>query len=124
MFSLDGTIIHTSQAKVQEALDALPIPTDTGVKTPFYEKTSPFQITNDVLGGAIGSWSATFMIRFDTDASRETYWQAVASITDILQGCEGGSRLVKHLCDHEGVPVRPDGLPGCYEEVVYEVVTV
>jgi len=109
-YSLDINIIHSTEAKCQEVLDQLPKVSSTDVWADQYDKSGVF--LNEK-----GFYQCSCMIRFNEETGREVFWQAVSNIQDIVQGCEIGSYIRKHLCYHDGNPPQP-----CGEEIVYEVV--
>ena len=116
LYSLDINIIHAMQAKCQEILNALPAIDTVGVWALQYDKSAVTpQVTME--GVATGNYQCSCMIRLITQVARESFWQILTAIKDILQACEVGSYVQKHWCYHNENPPQP-----CEKEILYEVV--
>ena len=118
VYSLDINIVHTSQSKCQEVLDALPLIDNVNVWNLQYDKSNVIpQVT---MGGvSTGKYQCSCMIRLVTEAARENFWTILTAIKDIIQACEVGTRVQKHWCYHDENPPQP-----CEIEILHEVVSI
>lgn len=107
-FSLDVHIVSTDQALLDGVMAGLPAATDPEVWDGEY--SAPVQ--GDDEGG---NKFVDASIRFNTESGRSVVEGIVTGLSGVLDGCDAGSYVKLHDCNH-------DGTGACVDTLIYEVV--
>lgn len=104
--SLDITMAHVDQSKVDEMLAEIPDVIHPDVWGEQFIKV-PSAIVTLSVSGESGTFQAdTFKsncaVRFNDNVSRSVVKTNILAIAEIIAGCEVGTRIMEHDCTHDG----------------------
>ena len=102
--ALGFNLIHQDASKIQAILDVLP-------KSVLSDQYQVDSITEYDLGG----YSASGLIGFNKESDRESLFDAIANVEEIIYGFEVGSWIKLYQFNH-------DENKSCVTDTIYEVV--
>ncbi len=106
-YALGINIICNDQPSLDAVAAEIPVATDPSLWQQEY-------------GGAVqelnmdGNKTLVSSLSFNNDSDRITVEEAIIGVAGVLTGCESGTRITLHDCNH-------DGSGGCVETMIYEV---
>ncbi|MEE8574274.1 MAG: hypothetical protein V3T30_02580 [Thermodesulfobacteriota bacterium] len=107
-YSLSILIVNNTSSVLDDVETAIPLSSDPSVWSPGY--IAPFQFTNED-----GDTALRADIQFNDSADRDNVEDVVTAITEVLSGCEDGTKII--LIDY-----THDVGGECVVTFIYEVV--